>query len=144
MSTRSTRKAPRKRALQPRKPPRLGEQQIVAFVGTKDPRVAKTFYRDTLGLALQHEDQFALVFDVQGTMLRVTTVRKIAAAEYTVLGWRVSDIDAAVRGLAAAGVTFERYPGMPQDERGVWQAPSGARIAWFKDPDGNTLSITQF
>jgi catechol 2,3-dioxygenase-like lactoylglutathione lyase family enzyme len=67
----------------------------------------------------------------------------VAAAGYAVLGWVVPDIDEAVRGLQAAGVRFQRYDGMPQDDRGVWQAPNGARVAWFKDPDGNTLSITQ-
>ena len=125
-----------------RRPLRNGE--LMAFIATKDPERAKAFYRDTLGLALESEDQFALVFDVHGTMLRVTTVRKVVAADYTVLGWQVPDIDAAVRTLRAAGITFERYPGIPQDRRGVWKAPSGAQIAWFKDPDGHTLSISEF
>ena len=122
----------------------LGAREIIAFIATSDPGRAKVFYRDTLGLALQNEDRFAMVFDACGTMLRVTTVHEVAAAGYTVLGWRVPDIDIAVRDLQAAGVKFDRYPGMPQDERGIWKAPSGAQIAWFKDPDGNTLSITEF
>ncbi|HWB16629.1 MAG TPA: VOC family protein [Vicinamibacterales bacterium] len=121
----------------------LGGSALVAFVGTTDQKRAKAFYQDTLGLELQSEDSFALVFDVDGTTLRVTTVPQVAAAGYTVLGWVVSNIDDAVRDLRAAGITFERYEGMPQDERGVWRAPSGAHVAWFKDPDGNTLSITQ-
>ena len=87
--------------------------------------------------------QGALVFDVDGTTLRVTTVPQVIAAGYTVLGWVVASIDDAVRDLHAAGIAFERYEGMPQDDRGVWQAPNGARVAWFKDPDGNTLSVTQ-
>jgi catechol 2,3-dioxygenase-like lactoylglutathione lyase family enzyme len=66
----------------------------------------------------------------------------VAAAGYTVLGWQVPDIVDAVKRLRKAGVRFERYDGMGQDKLGVWQSPSGARIAWFKDPDGNTLSIT--
>jgi catechol 2,3-dioxygenase-like lactoylglutathione lyase family enzyme len=116
---------------------------LVAFVGTTDPTRAKAFYQDTLGLELRSEDAFALVFDVNGTTLRVTTVPQVMAAGYTVLGWIVPDIDDAVRDLRAVGIAFERYEGMPQDDRGVWQAPHGARVAWFKDPDGNTLSITQ-
>jgi catechol 2,3-dioxygenase-like lactoylglutathione lyase family enzyme len=116
---------------------------LVAFVGTTDPARAKAFYQDTLGLELRSEDAFALVFDVNGTTLRVAIVAKVAAAAYTALGWVVPDIDTAARDLHAAGITFERYAGMPQDDRGVWQAPNGARVAWFKDPDGNTLSITQ-
>jgi len=123
---------------------KLGPHEIVAFVATRDPDRAKTFYRDTLGLTLVSEDPFALVFDAHGTMLRVTTVPQVAAAVYTVLGWRVPNIVKTSSDLQKAGVTFERYAGMRQDERGVWKSPSGALVAWFKDPDGNTLSITQF
>jgi catechol 2,3-dioxygenase-like lactoylglutathione lyase family enzyme len=123
---------------------KLGSHEIIAFVATNDPHRAKAFYRDTLGLSLVSEDPFALVFDAHGTMLRVTTVPQVAAAAYTVLGWRVPNIMTASNDLRNAGVTFERYAGMGQDERGVWKSPSGARVAWFKDPDGNTLSITQF
>ena len=125
------------------RPPKLGSHEIIAFVATRDPDRAKTFYRDTLGLPLVSEDPFALVFDAHGTMLRVTTVPQVAVAAYTVLGWRVPNIVTAARDLQKAGVTFERYAGMRQDERGVWKSPSGALVAWFKDPDGNTLSITQ-
>jgi catechol 2,3-dioxygenase-like lactoylglutathione lyase family enzyme len=122
----------------------LGSQKLVAFVATRDSGRAKAFYRDTLGLRLVSEDEFALVFDAAGTMLRITSVQKVAAAEYTVLGWQVPDIVRMAKNLRKARVTLERYPGMPQDELGIWTSPSGARVAWFKDPDGNTLSITQF
>jgi catechol 2,3-dioxygenase-like lactoylglutathione lyase family enzyme len=122
----------------------LGSQELVAFVATRDPSRANEFYRDTLGLALVSEDEFALVFDTAGTMLRVTRVQEVAAAKYTVLGWRVRDIVRTAKGLQKAHIIFERYPGMQQDELGIWNAPTGARVAWFKDPDGNTLSITQF
>jgi catechol 2,3-dioxygenase-like lactoylglutathione lyase family enzyme len=125
-------------------PSGLGPHPIIAFVATRDPDRARTFYRDTLGLTLVSEDPFALVFDTPGVMLRVTTVPHVAAAAYTVLGWRVPDIVTASDDLRNAGVTFERYAGMRQDKRGVWKSPSGALVAWFKDPDGNTLSITQF
>jgi catechol 2,3-dioxygenase-like lactoylglutathione lyase family enzyme len=123
----------------------LNSQKIVAFVATRDADRARAFYRDTLGLHLVAEQlPFALVFDAHGTMLRVTIVRDIVVAPYTVLGWEVPDIAGTAVELAAAGVKLERYPGMPQDDLGIWTSPSGARVAWFKDPDGNTLSVTQF
>jgi catechol 2,3-dioxygenase-like lactoylglutathione lyase family enzyme len=122
----------------------LGSQELVAFVATRDPTRAKEFYRDTLGLPLLSEDEFALVFDATGTMLRVTRVQELTAAKYTVLGWQVRDIVQTAKDLQRAHVSLERYPGMQQDEFGIWNSPSGARVAWFKDPDGNTLSVTQF
>ena len=121
----------------------LGSQKIMAFAATSDPATAKAFYRDTLGLTLIHEDGFALAFDVKGVMLRVTTVKKVAVAPYTVLGWQVDDIAAVARALTKAGVQLQRYPGVAQDELGVWQAPGGAKVAWFLDPEGNILSITE-
>jgi catechol 2,3-dioxygenase-like lactoylglutathione lyase family enzyme len=123
---------------------RLGSQDIVAFVATASPVRAKKFYRDTLGLRLVDENPFALVFDAHGTMLRVTRVDSVAVAGYTVLGWHVTDIVDMVTRLKKAGIRFERYDGMEQDKFGIWQSPSGARVAWFKDPDGNTLSLTEF
>jgi catechol 2,3-dioxygenase-like lactoylglutathione lyase family enzyme len=122
----------------------LESEKLVAFVAARDPSRAKEFYRGTLGLRLVSEDQFALVFDAAGTMLRVTRVQELAGAKYTVLGWEVQDIVQTAKQLQAAGVALERYPGMQQDELGIWNSPSGARVAWFKDPDGNTLSITEF
>ena len=123
----------------------LGSQKLVAFVAVRDPERAKTFYRDTLGLRLVSEQlPFALVFDANGTMLRVTIVGEPVVAPYTVLGWDVADIAATARQLAAAGVTLERYPGMTQNDLGIWTSPGGAKVAWFKDPDGNVLSVTEF
>ena len=122
----------------------LSASRVVAFVGVRDAERAKAFYRDTLGLKLVLEElPFALVFDCQGTMLRVTIVQEMVAAPYTVLGWAVTDITATASGLAAAGVKFQRYPQIQQDELGIWTAPGGARVAWFQDPDGNLLSISQ-
>ena len=121
----------------------LASSPIVAFVATTDPSRAKAFYRDVLGLLLISEDEYALVFDAHGTMLRVAIVREIVLAPYTVLGWKVDDIDATVRGLAAKGAKFERYPWMEQSDLAIWSAPSGAKVAWFKDPDGNLLSVSQ-
>ena len=122
----------------------LGSQKLMAFVATRDPACARSFYRDTLGLRLLSEDRFALVFDANGTMLRVTTVHELALAKYTVLGWEVSDIVAVAKDLENAGVKLEQYGFKEQDERGIWTAPNGTRVAWFKDPDGNILSLTQF
>jgi len=122
----------------------LGLQKLIAFVATSDLGRAKAFYEDILGLRLVGEDGFALVFDVGGTMLRVTRVPEVVAAKYTVLGWLVPDIEEMARYLQKAQVQLERYSGMEQDELGIWKSPSGARVAWFRDPDGNTLSITQF
>ena len=102
------------------------------------------FYRDTLGLSLVSDDPFAIVFDANGTMLRVQKVKELQPAQYTALGWDVPDIYARVKELTSRGVLFERFPGLPQDEHGVWATPSGAKVAWFKDLDGNVLSLTQF
>jgi catechol 2,3-dioxygenase-like lactoylglutathione lyase family enzyme len=121
----------------------LANSPIVAFVATTDPSRAKAFYRDVLGLLLISEDEYALVFDAHGTMLRVAIVGEVALAPYTVLGWQVGDIDATVRGLLSKGVKFEHYPWMEQNDLGIWSAPSGARVAWFKDQDGNLLSVSR-
>jgi catechol 2,3-dioxygenase-like lactoylglutathione lyase family enzyme len=122
----------------------LGSSKIVAFAGVKDADRARTFYRDTLGLRLVSEDGFALVFDANGTMLRVSLVREVVAAPYTSLGWEVDDIVAKAKALMKAGVKLERYDSfLKQDELGIWTAPGGTRVAWFKDPDGNLLSISQ-
>jgi catechol 2,3-dioxygenase-like lactoylglutathione lyase family enzyme len=124
-------------------PSPLGPHALVGFAATTDPARAKAFYRDMLGLRLVSEDPFALVFDVHGTMLRVSRVREVAVAEYTVLGFEVADIVAAAKALTAAGVALMRVPGLPQDELGIWNTPDGTKVAWFKDPDGNTLSISK-
>jgi catechol 2,3-dioxygenase-like lactoylglutathione lyase family enzyme len=125
----------------------LSSEKIIAFLAISDPARALDFYASRLGLRLVKEEQpFALVFDCNGTMLRLQILReKIAPAPYTALGWQVEDIEAQVRDLERAGITLERFPNfMEQDELGIWASPSGARVAWFKDPDGNMLSLTQF
>lgn len=115
----------------------------IAFVPITDPDRARAFYRDTLGLELI-EDQlpFALVFRTGSIMLRATPVKSFTPHPFTVLGWRVTGINALAQKLTATGVVFERFPGMQQDEDGVWTTP-GAKVAWFKDPDGNLLSISE-
>jgi predicted enzyme related to lactoylglutathione lyase len=122
----------------------LTSRPIIAFVATTDPKRAKDFYAKTLGLALMSEDNFALTFDAGGTMLRVAVVPKLQPAGYSVLGWIVPDIAKAARDLVKRGVVFQRHDGMPQDDLGVWLSPTGARVAWFGDPEGNTLSLTEF
>jgi len=121
----------------------LKSRPIVAFVATTDPKRAKAFYAKTLGLRLVSEDGFALAFDAGGTMLRVAVVKTVQPAGYTILGWIVPDIAKAVRDLVKRGVMFQRYEGMPQDDLGIWSSPGGARVAWFTDPEGNTLSLTE-
>jgi len=121
---------------------RLDVSDIVAFVATADAVRAREFYETVLGLRLIADDPFALVFDANGVMLRVQKVQTVSPAPYTSLGWRVADIGATIQGLK--GVTFERFPGLNHDDLGVWTSPRGALVAWFKDPDGNVLSLTQF
>jgi catechol 2,3-dioxygenase-like lactoylglutathione lyase family enzyme len=116
--------------------------KLVAFLTTTQPSKARAFFEGALGFRLVSDDDFALVFDTGGPELRVVKARAHAPAEGTVLGWQVDDVHETIRELVKRGVRFERY-GMPQDEDGVWTAPGGAKVAWFKDPDGNVLSITE-
>ncbi len=124
----------------------LGGSKLIAFVHVSDPVRARAFYEGLLGLRLvEDEKPFALVFDANGTMLRVTPVGEFEPTESTVLGWAVESIEETVQRLTAAGVVFNRYPGLNDgDPLGIWKAPGGARIAWFRDPDGNVLSVTEF
>jgi len=122
----------------------LASSALVAFVGVFDLGRARQFYGEILGLPLCDESPFALVADANGTTLRVTAVARPAAAPYTVLGWSVADINSTIDQLGSRGVHFTRYEGLDQDERGVWTAPGGAKIAWFLDPDDNNLSLTEF
>jgi catechol 2,3-dioxygenase-like lactoylglutathione lyase family enzyme len=119
--------------------------KMVGFVTTTDPAAARHFYGDQLGFRLTGEDDYALVFDAHGTMLRVGKAREHTPAQGTVLGWQVGDIHAAIRELSARGVHFEQFGlgFMPQDEFGVWKASEHDSVAWFKDPAGNVLSISQ-
>jgi predicted enzyme related to lactoylglutathione lyase len=122
----------------------LESSEVIAFAAATDLDRARAFYEHTLGLTVTEQNEFACVLDAHGTMLRVTAVPKVSAAGYTVLGWRVADITATVREMAARGVEFRRYDGMDQDGDGIWTTPGGDRVAWFADPDGNVLSLTQF
>jgi catechol 2,3-dioxygenase-like lactoylglutathione lyase family enzyme len=117
--------------------------RIVTFLLTQKPDAAIGFYRDALGFTFLRDDGFALVFDLNGTLLRIGKVPSHTPAQNTVLGWEVEDIGSAVTELAAKGVEFERYPNMGQDAQGIATFPSGDKVAWFKDPDGNVLSLSQ-
>jgi catechol 2,3-dioxygenase-like lactoylglutathione lyase family enzyme len=122
----------------------LGQNNIVAFVTIVDVERAKRFYRDTLGLRfLGDEMPFAIVFEANGIMLRLVPGKELPRVPGTVLGWQVPDAVATVKKLMHAGVQFERYGFMQQDELGIWTTPTGAKVAWFKDPDGNILSVSQ-
>ena len=122
----------------------LGSCDLIAFVATTDLDRARAFYEGVLGLPVAEQTDFACVFDSGGTMLRVTAAPSVAQPGYTVLGWRVTGITAVVRELVAKGVVFLHFDGMNQDEDGIWTTPGGDRVAWFADPDGNTLSLTEF
>lgn len=122
----------------------LETAKLIAFVATANPSNARRFYETALGLRVVSEDAFALTLDANGTMLRIQKVESLKPHPFTTLGWQVSDIELAVDELRKNQVTLETYSGLEQDERGIWRSPSGTRVAWFRDPDGNTLSLTQF
>lgn len=113
------------------------------FLAAEDRDAARAFFTEVLGLSLVADTPFALVFDAFGTELRVTFPPQVVRAPYTVAGFIVEDLDRELAGLGQAGVTCLRFPGLPQDDQGVWQTPDGARIVWFPDPTGNVLSLVQ-
>ena len=121
----------------------LGAATVTAFLATTNGPRARQFYATTMGLPLKTDDEFALAFDAGGIELRVQKVQAFDPQPFTALGWRVSNVGKTIAALTRKGIRFERYPFLKQDEQGVWQAPSGARVAWFKDPDGNLLSLTE-
>jgi catechol 2,3-dioxygenase-like lactoylglutathione lyase family enzyme len=120
----------------------LGDARFVAFIPVEDLAAARSFYVDTLGLALIEASPFAVVVDARGIVLRLTQVSDLTPQPFTIAGWEVTDIENEVDSLVASGVTFNRYNGMDQDERGIWTTPDDDRVAWFVDPAGNTLSLT--
>ncbi|HYZ07037.1 MAG TPA: VOC family protein [Pseudonocardiaceae bacterium] len=124
--------------------PVLASSDLVAIVGVADLNRARDFYRGVLGLPVADESPFAIVINSNGTMLRLTAVEKPLPAPYSVLAWNVGDIAATVDELGRRGVVFMRYDRMAQDDRCVWTAPDGTKVAWFLDPDDNNLSVVQF
>jgi catechol 2,3-dioxygenase-like lactoylglutathione lyase family enzyme len=121
----------------------LASVPIVSFVATAEPAKARAFYEGVLGLRFVKEDGHALVFEAAGRTLRITKVKEVHPQPFTVLGWEVSNVHDTVAELTKRGVQFERYGFFEQDALGIWAAPSGDKIAWFKDRDGNTLSVSQ-
>jgi len=121
----------------------LADKKLKAFIPTVMPEKAKSFYRDILGLKLLSEDAYALEFDANGILLRVTTVSSLKPHEFTVLGWNVPDISSLILLMNSKGIVCEKYAFLKQDDLGIWTAPGGSKVAWFKDPDGNLLSLTE-
>lgn len=120
----------------------LEGRPFVGFALVTDAARAKAFYCGRLGLQIVHEDEFAVVLDAAGTRLRLVVVDTVPEPAGTNAGWLVDDVSAVARQLAATGVAFERFPGLDQDADGVWRTPSGGGVAWFRDPDGNRLSVS--
>ncbi len=119
--------------------------KTMSFIITRDRPKSVAFYRDVLGFKFISEDNFAAVFDMNGTMLRISTMKDFQPGQHTVMGWEVPDIVAVATALTAKGVTFNVYEGFGQDKLGIWAAPGSTnKVAWFNDPDGNNLSLTQF
>src|SRR5262245_31086130 len=121
----------------------LSAAKMVGFLITTDYDKARAFFERTLGCEFVSQDQFALVVKLGGHQIRISKTAEFAPLRNTVLGWEVSDIEGVVDALAARGVVFEKYPFVQDHGRGIWTAPGGAKVAWFKDPDGNVLSVSQ-
>jgi catechol 2,3-dioxygenase-like lactoylglutathione lyase family enzyme len=121
----------------------LGATNIIAFIPTRDPAKAREFYEGVLGLRFVKDDGFAMVLDANGIMVRVAKAPDFEPLPFTVLGWQVVGVEKVVAALQGAGVQFERFSFLEQDKLGIWTAPSGDKVAWFKDPDGNMLSVSQ-
>jgi len=121
----------------------LATSSIVGFIPTKDAERARSFYETQLGLNFLSDDSFALVFDANGTTIRIVRVVGYSPAPFTILGWKVASIRECAARLQQNGIQFQKYPGLQQDDTGIWTAPGGTRVAWFTDPDGNLLSISE-
>jgi predicted enzyme related to lactoylglutathione lyase len=121
----------------------LADQKLKAFVPTIKPEEAKLFYRDVLGLKFLSQDNYALEFDANGTLLRIAIVQGLTPQAFTVLGWNVEDIISTIKSLNDKNIFCEKYDFFEQDSLGIWTSPNGSKVAWFKDPDSNILSLTQ-
>jgi len=121
----------------------LASGKLIGFVPTKDSKKSREFYEGKLGFRFVSDDQFALVMQAGKSTIRIAKVKDFTPAQYTVMGWEVKDVEAMVKSLNKRGVKFEKYPFVEDRKLGIWTAPSGAKVAWFKDPDGNVLSLGQ-
>jgi catechol 2,3-dioxygenase-like lactoylglutathione lyase family enzyme len=121
----------------------LAAGKLIGFVPTTDSNRSRKFYEDKLGFKFVSDDQFALVMQAGESMIRIVKGAKFTPAQYTVMGWEVTDIEATVKWLTGRGVTFEKYPFVQDQKLGIWTTPNGDKVAWFKDPDGNVLSLSQ-
>jgi catechol 2,3-dioxygenase-like lactoylglutathione lyase family enzyme len=121
----------------------IAQNPLIVFIPTKDAARARVFYEEQLGLRFVSDDSFAVVMDANGTMVRIVRVGEFTPATFTILGWQVDDIHKTVAEMTSKGLQFTRYGFLEQSEDGVWTAPDGPKIAWFVDPDGNTLSLSQ-
>ncbi|HET9840095.1 MAG TPA: VOC family protein [Candidatus Angelobacter sp.] len=121
----------------------LSSARLMAFVPIRDAKKSRPFYEGVLGLRFLSDDGFALVMDSNGVTVRLAKAGNFTPAAFTILGWQVPAIEEAVAELEQKGVGLEKFPGLPQDEHGIWTAPGGNKVAWFKDPDGNILSVSQ-
>ncbi len=122
----------------------LSHANLISFVATRDPEASREFYERVLGLSLIAHEPSALLFDAHGAMLRVSKVKEMSPAPYTVLGWEVDSVQVYAELLAQRGVEPEWFEGLPQNDQGVCAFPDGSRVLWFRDPDGNLLSLSQF
>ena len=122
----------------------LGSANVMTFIAAKDAAASRDFYENVLGLNVESEDDWAIVFNLGGTMMRMQKNVDFTPQQFTVLGWQVDDIAAKMAELREKGVKFEQYPWMPPEADGVMEFPGGAKVAWFLDPSGNNLSLTQF
>jgi len=117
--------------------------KLKAFIPTIQPEKARVFYQDILGLKLLSADQYGLDFDAYGSLLRVAIVNGFSPQPFTILGFNLIDIIGMIETLSKKGVIFERYSYFEQDDFGIWVSPGGTKVAWFKDPDGNLLSLSE-
>jgi catechol 2,3-dioxygenase-like lactoylglutathione lyase family enzyme len=121
----------------------ITQSNLIAFSATTDAEQSRHFYTHIIKLREIDDTPFALVYDCNGTVLRIQKVQRMSAPNYTVLGWEVDDIVSTARNLALAGVTFEMFEGLAQNDTGIWTTPDGTKVAWFRDPDGSLLPITE-
>lgn len=121
----------------------LASSRMTGFLLTRDYEAARKFYEGKLGFSFVSQDQFALVVQAGESQVRIVKMEGMTPLQSTVLGWRVQGIEAVVDWLRQRGVEFEKYPFVQDKERGIWTAPSGDKVAWFKDPDGNVLSVSE-